>query len=229
MAVRRVQEWLDLHGFGLAIDGDFGPATQLQVRRLQSHAGITDTGVVDDETFDALVRPMTQALRQRLDRSVAVGTAVVDYAQAHLAAHPREVGGANRGPWVRLYMRGQDGPDLAWCAGFVTFALAQAAESLRVAMPIAGSFSCDALAAQARDTGRFVPEDSVGAASLTPGSLFLVRRTATDWTHTGIVIQAYGDAFDTIEGNTNDEGSRDGFEVCARSRGYENKDFIVVD
>jgi hypothetical protein len=229
MTVQRVQEWLNIHNFGIAIDGDFGPVTDLQVRRFQSHADIAATGVVDGETFGALVRPMTQALRQRLNRSATVGAAVIEYAYAHLAAHPREVGGTNRGPWVRLYMRGLDGPDLAWCAGFTTFVLAQAAESIEAAMPIAGSFSCDVLAAQGGDTGRFVADDSVPMADLTPGSIFLVRRTSTDWTHTGIVTQAYDDAFDTIEGNTNDAGARDGIEVCARSRGYASKDFIIVD
>ena len=32
--------------------------------------------------------------------------------------------------------------------------------------------------------------------------------------------------FATIEGNTNDEGSREGYEVCRRVRGRGSKDFI---
>ena len=55
-----------------------------------------------------------------------------------------------------------------------------------------------------------------------------VRRTSTDWTHTGLVT-AFGDElFHTVEGNTNDEGSREGYEVCARMRGYGSKDFIML-
>jgi hypothetical protein len=53
-----------------------------------------------------------------------------------------------------------------------------------------------------------------------------VRRTATDWTHTGLVTASAAEVFDTIEGNTNDDGNREGFEVCSRSRGYQDKDFI---
>jgi hypothetical protein len=49
-----------------------------------------------------------------------------------------------------------------------------------------------------------------------------------DWTHTGIVTQADAGSFGTIEGNTNDGGSTNGVEVCARTRGYEKKDFIVI-
>ena len=33
----------------------------------------------------------------------------------------------------------------------------------------------------------------------------------------------------TIEGNTNDTGSREGVEVCARTRSYAGKDFIIVE
>jgi hypothetical protein len=32
----------------------------------------------------------------------------------------------------------------------------------------------------------------------------------------------------TIEGNTNDEGSREGHEVCARTRGYDGEDFVLI-
>jgi hypothetical protein len=46
--------------------------------------------------------------------------------------------------------------------------------------------------------------------------------------HTGIVLEANNDFYHTIEGNTNDEGSREGYEVCKRIRGYKKKDFILI-
>jgi hypothetical protein len=65
-------------------------------------------------------------------------------------------------------------------------------------------------------------------AEIRPGSLFLNRRTSTDWDHTGIVVKSVGEeVFLTIEGNTNDDGSREGYQVCQRVRGYEEKDFIL--
>jgi Putative peptidoglycan binding domain len=228
-AVGRVQEWLNLHGFGLVVDQDYGPATARQVGRFQDAAGLPPTGDVDAETFDALVGPMVEVLRQRLDQSISLGDAVVEYARAHLAVHPRETGGENGGPWVRLYMRGNSGPAFLWCAGFVTFVLNQAAESLQVDKPVDGSFSCDSLAAQGRETGRFLAEADADPGAIPAGSIFLVRRTATDWTHSGIVTWADDDGFDTIEGNTNDDGAREGTEVCARRRGYVAKDFVVID
>jgi hypothetical protein len=227
-AVRRVQEWLNLHGFGIAIDEAFGPVTERAVSQFQTHSGLAATGVVDATTYAAMVAPMTQVLRQRLNMSVGTGDAVLDYARAHLAVHPREVGGQNRGPWVRLYMLGSEGEAFPWCAGFVTFLIEQACQSMLIDKPIAGSGSCDSLAAQAKAAGRFLPESQVVAANLPAGSIFLVRRTDTDWTHTGLVTGGDGVAFDTIEGNTNDDGVREGFEVCARSRGYAGKDFILL-
>ena len=59
-------------------------------------------------------------------------------------------------------------------------------------------------------------------------ALFLIRRTATDWIHTGIVVSANAEIIETIEGNTNDDGHRDGYEACHRIRGYKNKDPISI-
>lgn len=224
-AVRRVQEWLNLHDAAVVVDGVFGPATARGVAGFQTRSGLDPSGEVDAPTFAELVAPMVNVLRQRLSVSVPTSAAIVEYARAHCDVRPREVGGPNTGPWVRLYMRGRQGEAFAWCAGFVTFLLEQAAQSLAVRKPITGSVSCDVLAAQAADAGILITEgDATGG--LSPGFVFLVRRTEGDWTHTGIVTDVYDDAFDTIEGNTNDAGQREGVEVCARTRGYADKDFI---
>jgi len=47
--------------------------------------------------------------------------------------------------------------------------------------------------------------------------------------HTGIVVAAHADSIETIEGNINNEGSREGYEVCRRFRGYGKKDFILLN
>ena len=68
--------------------------------------------------------------------------------------------GDNRGPWVRSYLD-WDGKDARWCAGFVCFALEQAAHTLGVNLPIDSSSSCDVLAMEAKTAGKFVPESKV--------------------------------------------------------------------
>jgi peptidoglycan hydrolase-like protein with peptidoglycan-binding domain len=221
--VKLIQEWLCLHGHHVAIDGDFGPASEAAVKEFQAKSGLRTTGVVDVGTFGRLVAPMMAALAALPANSGSLGELVVAYARQHLAQHPLEIGGQNRGPWVRLYMDGNEGQPWAWCAGFACFCLKRACESRSESVPITPSYSCDALAAAAKAKGKFVGRDKVG-----PGSFFLVRNTPSDWTHTGIVASASGETFKTIEGNTNDDGSREGYEVCARTRGYGNMDFIMI-
>ena len=101
-----------------------------------------------------------------------------------------------------------------------------------VPMPFKRTFSCDALAEQAKQKGLFVSERSLASngdhGRLTGGTIFLSRRTSNDWTHTGLVLDADSGVFSTIEGNTNDEGSREGYEVCRRMRGYTKKDFVLL-
>jgi hypothetical protein len=171
---------------------------------------------------------MLAVLRRRDGAGSDVPAATIAYGRAHLAVHPIEVGGQNRGPWVRLYTGGHDGDHWAWCSGFVCFLMHQAADTLGVDAPIAGSVSCDTVVAQARQVGRFRSEADARRLGVPPGSIFLVRRTSTDWTHDGLVVHAGAATFDTIEGNTNDQGSREGYEVCARSRGYPGRDFVLL-
>lgn len=226
-AVRRVQEWLSLNALGVVVDGSFGPATAGAVQRFQARCGLPQNGKIDQATFARLVEPMLSVLRRRPPAGNLPDT-MVDYGRVHLGVHPLEVGGQNQGPWVRLYMKGNEGPDWAWCAGFVCFLMEQAAQTLGQSSPIKGSFSCDSVAAQAREKGRFRSEPEAQQQGVPDGSFFLVRRTSTDWTHMGMVVRAGERTFDTLEGNTNDEGSREGFEVCARSRGYDSKDFVIL-
>ena len=91
------------------------------------------------------------------------------------------------------------------------------------------SFSCDLLAASAQEHGRLLRGGpGLDRGRITPGSLFLVRRSPQDWQHVGIVTATELDSIATIEGNTNDTGSADGYEVCRRTRGYTKKDFILL-
>jgi hypothetical protein len=227
--IKLIQEWLFLQGINVAIDGSFGPATEAAVKQFQSRNGMTVNGIVDLETFTRLVMPMKKVLQPIPAAGKTIGEMVAAYAEQHLKEHPREVGGQNRGPWVRLYMSGNEGEYWPWCAGFVSFILEQACQSLQKPLPIRTSVSCDSLAAGAREKAVFFPEGKADErAKIKPGALFLVRKTPTCWAHTGIVLRAENDLFHTIEGNTNDEGSAEGYEVCQRIRGYQAKDFILI-
>ena len=225
--VKRVQEWLGYHGFGVLIDADYGPATQAAVSDFQTKNGLASTGTVDQATWGSLVAPMCAVLNFSTMASLPFADLVLTLAKAHLALHPREFGGDNCGPWVRMYMNGIDGKQQKWCAGFVSFILHQAAYVSSQAMPIKGSVSCDELAHQARQTHRFI-SGNTHQGNLGDTFIFLVKSpTSTDdWIHTGIGFGLQGEVFTTIEGNTNDEGSANGYEVCSRKRRTKSVDFI---
>ena len=228
--VRLIQEWLSLNNIYVCVDGDFGPATEEAVRQFQKREGLKADGIVNKKTYSRLIFPMKQALKPITVNEKSLGEMIISYAVQHTQQNPREIGGQNRGPWVRLYMNGHEGPQWPWCAGFASFILKKACKTLEVTLPIKPSFSCDSLAVDAKQRGLLMKENNVlDKTQITPGSFFLVRRTSTDWIHTGIVESAGEDFFSTIEGNTNDEGSREGYEVCQRIRGYKKKDFIVFE
>lgn len=227
--VKRVQEWLTLHDCALAIDSDFGSVTELQVKAFQTRINVASTGVVDQATWDHLVEPLVKAVAP-IAPNATLSLTIAAVAAQHVAQHPREAGGDNMGPWVRAYL-GWEGKPAKWCAGFTCTAMEQAAKLHGAATPISSSASCDTLADRAKTASKFVrgagPTNTPPAQAIPPGSFFLVRATSTDWTHVGIVTIAGAAAFQTLEGNTNDEGSPDGFEACARARNYKMKDFIV--
>ena len=227
--VKLIQEWLCLNGVQVKLDEEFGPATEAAVKLFQTKSKLTSDGVVGPKTFTKLIQPMTNALKSRSAGTGGLGALVVQYARQHLASRPREIGGENSGPWVRLYMDGKEGTAYAWCAGFACFILKQACTSVGSVLPIRASVSCDELAASAQQRGVFLAGGiGVDHTRLTPGSFFLNRRTDRDWVHTGIVTRVEPEAFQTIEGNTNDEGAREGYEVCQRVRPFGARDFILI-
>lgn len=229
--VRLVQEWLCLHGILVDIDGAFGPATEVAVKDYQCRWGSAKTmsGIVDEETMKALSKPLSNAMAPVVP-SPNVGLTTVKVARQHLQEHPREVGGQNMGPWVRLFCQGRDGKAFAWCAGFVCTVLKQAFEAHRQKPPFPYTLSCDSMAKM--NSSRLVRPangDEAHRFGLRPGAVFLIRRTETDWVHTGICTAFHAEIFETIEGNTAQEsGTREGIEVCARIRSYQKKDFVPL-
>lgn len=243
--VRLIQEWLCLHDHGVMIDGLYGWATEQAVRDFQGATGVLPvTGEVDPQTFAMLVRPMVEALRPIAPpQETTMGQMVAAYALQHLRNHAQEAGGQNRGPWVRLYLHGDQRPRDpklpqgldAWCAGFASTMLAQAAASLETAPPLDYHTNCNRLAEDAKKRNRFVSgERAARDLSRVPtGSLILLRRDGKrdTWHHTGVVTQALPKFVRTIEGNSAYSTDEDpsGHEVCRQMRSYGNIDFIVVD
>ena len=235
LAVKRLQEWLNLRGNGITIDGEFGPATQAALKNFQASQDIKPGNALTAQAWSALVQPMRNSLSATIAQQSNGSDACLQVAKIHLAQHPLEVGGDNCGPWVRLYTGGNEGADWRWCAGFVSFVMKQACDLAGISAPLKGSLSCDTLAARGQVAKRFVSgkdlvTDQISTDALGSCAIFLVRRTPGDWTHAGFAFNFTSTTFQTIEGNTNDGGSTNGYEVCSRTRRLDgNKDFITLD
>ena len=225
--ISTIQEWLCLWGQHIKIDGDFGPATTLAVTNFQKSTGLAISGKVDPSTYAKLLEPMKSMAEATVSNTTNLHQAVVELSLKYLAVHPVEVGGQNMGPWVRYFMDGYQGDNWPWCAGFDTLVVKQAAKLCGISTNLPRTYSCDVLGMWAKNNGKFVSGTSANLSAVKPGHLFLVRKSPNDWQHTGIVIEITPEYCITIEGNTNDEGSREGFEVCKRIRGFKTLDFVV--
>ena len=222
-----VQEYLRVNGINVGIDSDFGDATAEGLKKFCTSHGIPAAASVDQAMMDRLAQPLLRAIAKVAPKA-DLGATVVTVAEQHLKEHPIEIGGQNRGPWVRLYMTGSEGDAFPWCAGFVTYVVRQAAQAHGQSTPLERTFSCDVLGAEGKKESRF--KKRMSPANAPPGSVFLVphKVNANDWIHTGIITGGNGTVFNTIEGNTNNSGSREGFEVCARIRACANVDLITL-
>ncbi len=238
--VRRLQEWLTLHGVKVDIDGKFGRKTEEAVRAFQVSKALPATAFGDANTLAALVEPMRVALEDvPQPEGTSLGAATVCYARRHLDGGAQEIP-PNCGPWVRLYMRNNEGDDAPWCAGFVCFVMQQAAATLRKSVPFRPSFGCSRLARAAIDKGRFVCGAQLDGRDLA-GSIFVVpskvegrdphggHPSSGSWSHTGVVVAREGPKVRVIEGNTNLAGSREGTHVRERLRDVATLDYLTLD
>lgn len=250
LSVKYVQEWLGLNNVIVEIDGDFGPATEAAVRkwllpRLQligkkkcqccgaeSTATASDwNGVVGELIFWQLSRGIRLACTDVAPDpgrgKPPLRDLVVLVAEQHLKEHPREIGGQNRGPWVRYYMgdESREGTPWAWCAGFVNTIVGQAAQELGLKMPYNSALDCELL--KLRNKVQFVADAE--AYPPKPGDVFLLPGADGREKHTGIVVKLLGDGVvETIEGNTSSDGSTEGHEVCWRVRRLKGLDYISI-
>lgn len=118
----------------------------------------------------------------------------------------------NRGRRVEEYLRVCGLPGgYAWCSAFVAWCAKQAASSENALCPLVLTADCDVLLAFAR-------KHDILFSAPAPGDVFLVMATPQDARHTGFVTGVDGDAFETVEGNTNLAGHREGIGVFTRTR-----------
>ncbi len=136
--------------------------------------------------------------------------------QLGVSEHPV---GSNSGPMVNEYLKSVGlNPGYAWCQAFVHWCYEQAAEQARENNPViktAGVQDCwNRTAVQFKIT----KEEALKSPELLkPGYQFILS-FGKGAGHTGMVESMDGQTIHTIEGNSNTNGSREGYEVVRHKR-----------
>lgn len=208
-------------------DGDFGEKTEWAVRQFQARAvdeagsPLEIDGVVGPRTWRALFGQPTAAPTPADPPAAGLAAELVRIAGTQVGV--REVPpGSNRGPEVDAYMARVD-PSLlggAWCVAFIYWCHDEAARGLGRANPMARTASVWRhweMAQTAAGATIVTPQQARQDPTLVvPGMIFHID-TGGRTGHAGIVVQVLGQTLVTIEGNSNDTGSREGIGVFMRS------------
>lgn len=118
--------------------------------------------------------------------------------------------GSNSGPKVSQYLEsvGINFP-ASWCMAFVYWCVDKAAKELKQPNPLHKTGGVLAQWNMRKDLRVTTPKK---------GDIFIMD-FGKGLGHTGFVDSVQGDRIQTIEGNSNDEGSREGYEVCRKPGG----------
>ena len=133
--------------------------------------------------------------------------------------------GSNGGPEVTAYLKSIGlGAGYAWCMAFVYWCTKKASLEMGVRNPL---IKTGGVMFQYNNTTlRKLPNRSSG---INPGDIFIMA-FGHGTGHTGFVEKVEGGLVHTIEGNTNDDGSREGYEVARRTRPLSSiKGFIQLN
>ena len=133
--------------------------------------------------------------------------------------------GNNGGPEVKRYLKAVGlGVGYPWCMAFVYWCVDQAAQKLKMVNPLI--MTAGVLRQWNETTLRKVPNK--GAGPVQPGDIFIIDFGGGNG-HAGFVVSIEGSIVKTIEGNTNDAGCREGYEVSYRERSITAiKGFIIL-
>ncbi|MBL0372411.1 CHAP domain-containing protein [Rhizobium sp. KVB221] len=230
--VTRIQERLKILGIQEVgpVDADFGERTEWAVKLFQARH---EDGQGEPLEIDGVVGPMTWNSLFEIEPAgsgeTEVSVADNDLASAALDIAANQIGvleqprGSNRGPMVDEYMNAVDGGlrGQPWCMAFVYWCFRQAAQQngLPLRVPKTASVWRSWEMAQAAGQGEILTarEARADPDRVRPGMVFYIDTGGRNG-HTGFVRDIIDGKLVTIEGNTNNDGSREGYGVFQRSR-----------
>ncbi len=223
--VLALQQRLNAMGCGpVAETGRFSADTLNAVKRFQARFPDIDgqplkvDGVAGPLTWAALFGAPEPA---PMPVHASIATAALAIARTQVGVR-EEPAGSNRGPEVDQYLRAAGlspgAGSFAWCAAFVYWCFNEAAQSAGRPNPVPRTAGVLAHWNKAGERGirRISPGRAAAQPDLVqPGQVFIMDYGGGVG-HTGFVAEVVAGKLVTIEGNTNDGGSREGIGVFAR-------------
>ncbi len=239
-AVRQIQARLNEIGCGpVPVDGVFDSTVARAVKLFQARfpdangLPLVADGKVGSLTWEAMFGSAT--MPSTTAAPSALTGAAIAFATTQIGVREDPLG-SNRGPQVDRYLEaaGLDpsAGDFPWCVAFTHFCYRTAAAQLGIPNPhirTAGVLDHWNKAGAKANVTRVVTAKAVAnPGSVTPGALFIMDFGGAAG-HSGMVIEVAGGKLVTSEGNTNDNGSRNGigvFRRTARKIADINKGFV---
>lgn len=226
MDVKKIQKELNRLGYTPKLDEDgiSGSKTKKAIKWFQKRNGLYDDGIVGPKTLAKLFpvvteNPTTQPPGTKLKPLPKVLSKELHIAAMEVALsqfNVKELTGKNDGEAVEIYLKSIGlGKGYSWCMAFVYWCYEEASKILGVKNPL---IKTGGVLKQWNDINR---EKKIWASSKTKpkvGDIFIMD-FGKGQGHTGIVtkVNANG-SVETIEGNANSYGSREGNQVGKLNR-----------
>jgi hypothetical protein len=226
-AVLALQQRLVRRGCGpLEATGVFDASTRTAVRLFQARfpdrtgVPLVVDGKVGPLTWETLFGDASIPSSARAPDALLASVVKIAIDEIGICEEPP---GSNRGPRVDEYLRtvGLDpaAGSFAWCAAFVYWCFDQAARGLGRRNPVtrtAGVLEHWRRAGQA-GVSRIAAADATADPGRVHSGMIFVMDYGRGAGHTGLVESVQGGRLVTLEGNTNDDGSREGVGVFRRT------------
>lgn len=220
--VKAIQEQLNSRGCGpVTVNGSFDDTTENAVKLFQ-------TRFVDQNNnplkSDGKVGPISWASLFGLTTIASITTTSNDLLKKVLQVAVSQIGvmeepvGSNNGTMVNKYQDAAGSPHgQAWCMAFIYYCFKEAATALGRSNPAVKTGSVMDHWNRATCKKITAARAKQNTSLVLPGQVFIIS-TGGGHGHTGLIEAVDGGLLTTIEGNTNDDGSREGIGVFRRKK-----------